>query len=319
MLNSALSNQRIDATPDSVDYVVHALTDFSRADRLYDNSEYGYGVEPLALMYADVVYSTDVAEWRQALRRLGGVALFIAGMFPHSLSRKLVDVDYYVAMGGSAYGELSSSRLHHSGLNPVYAELSSKFTDFVDALAEVGSDANFSNDSNFLRSYENWLRTGSQRAARHFRGAGIDRLRLTSAVVNIDLAVLPDALKDELEAIYEIQVPLAVQDFMITERAAISALAVAPPARIQEVLYLVEEDDGGAAVSLFIDECVTHHLDDDGQMLSGSFMDYAVPRAADSCISLLAITQCRSRPICSAPRAVAKAAPRPPLRLSSMQ
>lgn len=173
-LNSALSNQHIDATPDSVDYVVHVLTEFSRTDRLYDKSEYGYGVKPLAMMYADAVYSTDVTERRQALRRLGDVALFIAGLFSHSLSRKLVDVDYYVAMGGSAYGELSSTRMNESSLAPVYAELSCKFTDFVDALAEVGADANFSNDSNLLRSYENWLRTGSRRAARHLRRAGIE-------------------------------------------------------------------------------------------------------------------------------------------------
>jgi hypothetical protein len=173
-LNSALSNQHIDATPDSVDYVVHVLTEFSRTDRLYEKSEHGYGVKPLALIYADAVYSTDVGERRQALRRLGDVALFIAGLFSHSLSRKMVDVDYYVAMGGSAYGELSSTRMNDSNLAPVYAELSCKFTDFVDALAEVGAEANFSNDSNLLRSYENWLRTGSRRAARHLRHAGIE-------------------------------------------------------------------------------------------------------------------------------------------------
>ena len=64
--------------------------------------------------------------------------------------------------------------MNDSNLAPVYAELSYKFTDFVDALAEVGAEANFSNDSNLLRSYDNWLRTGSRRAARHLRHAGIE-------------------------------------------------------------------------------------------------------------------------------------------------
>ena len=176
-LNSALSNQRVDAAPDTVRYVVHLLSDFSRTDRLYEKTEHGYGLKPLALIYADAVYSTDPAERRHALRRLGDVALFIAGLFSHSLSRKLVDVDYYMAMGGGAYAELSSSGkygAHGTALSPVFAELAHKFTDFVDALAEVGKDANFSNDSDLLRSYENWLRTGSQRAARHLRGAGIE-------------------------------------------------------------------------------------------------------------------------------------------------
>ena len=173
-LNSALSNQHIDATQDTVHYVVHLLSDFSRSDRLYEKTEHGYGLKPLALIYADAVHSTDPSERWQALRRLGDVALFIAGLFSHSLSRKLVDVDYYVAMGGSAYSELSSPSLHGTKLTPVFAELAYKFPDFVDALAEVGADANFNNDSDLLRSYENWLRTGSRRAARHLRGAGIE-------------------------------------------------------------------------------------------------------------------------------------------------
>lgn len=176
-LNSALSNQHIDAKPDTVHYVVHLLTQFSRSDRLYEKTEHGYGLKPLAMIYADVVYSTDPGERRDALRRLGDVALFISGLFSHSLSRKLVDVDYYVAMGGNAYGQLSdagSLGAQRSDLSPVFAELSQKFTDFVDALAEVGQDANFSNDSDLLRSYETWLHTGSRRAAAQLRRAGIE-------------------------------------------------------------------------------------------------------------------------------------------------
>lgn len=71
--------------------------------------------------------------------------------------------------------------------------------------------------------------------------------------------MLLDALKRELEGIYEIQVPLLVQDYLITDRDAISRLATAPPADSDEVLYLVEDDDG-AALSLFIDESVMRRL-----------------------------------------------------------
>ena len=91
------------------------------------------------------------------------------------LQRSPVDVDYYVAMGGGAYAELSTRRATQRGnLALVFAELSDKFTDFVDALAEVGEDANFSTDADLLRSYENWLRTGSKRSARQLRRAGIE-------------------------------------------------------------------------------------------------------------------------------------------------
>ena len=175
-LNSALSNQHVEATPDAVHYVVRVLTEFSRTDRLYDKSDHGDGVKPLALIYADAVHSSDPTERGHALRRLGDMALFISGFFASSLDRKLVDVEYYMAMGGSAYAQLSSSPVQgisRTGLATVFSELSQKFSEFVDALAEVGQDANFSNDSDLLRCYENWLRTGNQRSAQQLRRAGI--------------------------------------------------------------------------------------------------------------------------------------------------
>lgn len=173
-LRSALANQNIDATADTIHYVVHLLADFSRSDRLYEQTEHGYGLKPLALIYAEAVYSTSPSERRQALRRLGDVALFICGLFSNSLNRAMVDVDYYVAMGGGAYAELSTRAPQRASLALVFAELSNKFTDFVDALAEVGEDANFTTDSDLLRSYENWLQTGSKRSARQLRRAGIE-------------------------------------------------------------------------------------------------------------------------------------------------
>ena len=90
--------------------------------------------------------------------------------------------------------------------------------------------------------------------------------------------MLLDALKRELEGIYEIEVPLLVQDFLITDRDAISRLAMAPPADSHEVLYLVEDDDG-AAVSLFIDEEVLQRLDDDDPreaLHEGNLADFCI-------------------------------------------
>lgn len=175
-LRSALDNQRIEATPDSVHYVVGLLTAFSRSDRFYEHTEHGYGLKPLATMYGDAVFSKSTSDRAQALRRLGDVALFISGLFSNSLNRKLVDVDYYIAMGGGAYAQLSSSlssNRRETALAPVFDELSEKFKAFVDALAEVGEDAHFNNDADLLRSYELWLRTGSRRAEKQLRKKGL--------------------------------------------------------------------------------------------------------------------------------------------------
>lgn len=175
-LCDALKDQRTQASAHTVDYVVNVLTVFSRSDRLYEQTEAGVGLKPLAMLYADAVYSNDPAKRAGSLRRLGDVALFISGLFSHSLNRKVVDVDYYVAMGGSAYSELSSAGASQrtTGIpGNVFAELAQKFSRFVDALAEISKDASFNNDSDLLRTYDLWMRTGSQRAADVLRRAGI--------------------------------------------------------------------------------------------------------------------------------------------------
>lgn len=85
-------------------------------------------------------------------------------------------------------------------------------------------------------------------------------------------------LQRELEWIYEIDVPFAVQDFLITDRDAISEIASAPPGDTHEALYLVEDEDG-AAISLFIDESVLNRLaqDDPTHALhEGNLSDFCI-------------------------------------------
>ena len=48
--------------------------------------------------------------------------------------------------------------------------------------------------------------------------------------------------------------------------------------------------------------------DAEGQLLTGSFMDYAMPRAHDAPDITVATGRCRPRPIRSAPKAAAKPA-----------
>ena len=175
-LRSTLDDQNTQANARTIDYVVNVLTVFARSDKLYETTDEGIGLKPLAMIYADAVYSSDPIARADALRRLGDVALFISGLFSHSLNRKLVDVDYYVAMGGCAYSELSSTSAsgHCPGVpSIVFAELAQKFSRFVDALAELSRNATFNNDSDLLRTYEIWMRTGSRRAADVLRRAGI--------------------------------------------------------------------------------------------------------------------------------------------------
>jgi hypothetical protein len=173
----AMVNQRVDADDHTAYYVVNLLTVFSRSEALYEQTANGFGLRPLANMLADAVHAESTEKRNMALKRLGDVSLFISGFFYESLARSLVDVDYYVHMGGGAYGSLSDNirgTTRGRVFRAVYAELADKFQCFVDVLSEVRDMAKSSSDHDVLRLYELWLRTGSDRVASLLRDLGVE-------------------------------------------------------------------------------------------------------------------------------------------------
>jgi hypothetical protein len=83
-------------------------------------------------------------------RRRGSARCSASAMFPYlspdffarSFARKLIDIDYHIAMGGNAYGSLAdtmqrSASSRAASRAPIYAQLAQKFQRLVDALNEV--------------------------------------------------------------------------------------------------------------------------------------------------------------------------------------
>lgn len=182
-LHSALSHQKLEVNDHTEHYVVNLLTLFSRADALYDNESERAGLKPLVMMLAEALQAPTAAERTRGLQRLGDVSLFVAGFFAGSFARKLVDIDYHIAMGGRAYaslaGLLSGSR--GRALSGVFSELAAKFQRLVDALNEVSEMAHTHTDRDILRLYEIWMKTGSARAHEILRRLGVQPLAADSA------------------------------------------------------------------------------------------------------------------------------------------
>lgn len=175
-VDAAMAANRVRLDDHTTHYVVNLLTLFSRSEALYENTDDGYRLRPLASMLADAVEARTDAERNYSLQRVGDVALFIAGFFAAGLERAVVDVDYYVYMGGGAYRSLSlhtRASARGKALSPVFDELAEKFQDLVDVLNEVRDSACAACDASLLRLYELWIKTGSRRAARMLRQAGV--------------------------------------------------------------------------------------------------------------------------------------------------
>ncbi len=165
--HAATERQKLEIEEQSEQYVVNLLTMFSRADALYEKTPEGLRIRPLAHMLADSLDAPSAAARQRALQRLGDVSLFIAGFFARSFARKLVDIDYHIAMGGNAYGSLADSMQRSASgraIGAIYAELAQKFQRLVDALNEVSEMSYAHSDADILRLYEIWMKTGSARA-----------------------------------------------------------------------------------------------------------------------------------------------------------
>jgi hypothetical protein len=165
LVDAALQHQHVDAGELTSHYVVNLLADFVRPAA----SDPARPDEPLALRLARARARVGEAQ-RAELRAVGDTSLFLTGFFSDSFNRRAVDIDYYIALGGYAYGSLGRSALHFS---EVFAELATKFVAFVDVLSEVSERTAVASNADLLRLYERWLRTRSQRDGDRLVGRGI--------------------------------------------------------------------------------------------------------------------------------------------------
>jgi hypothetical protein len=176
-VQTALRKQQVAVDDHTEHYVVNVLTVFARSEELYEHTPEGTRLKPLAHMLAAAADAPTPQLREQALRRLGDVSLFIAGFFAQSFARRLVDVDYHIAMGGRAYGTLADSMrssIRGQAFAAVFLELAQKFQRLVDVLNDVAEMSYEHSDKDILRQYEIWLKTGSPRAFNILRRLGVE-------------------------------------------------------------------------------------------------------------------------------------------------
>ena len=174
-LQSALDHQHLHVQAHTEHYIVNLLAMFSHTDALFEPDGERSQLKPLALLLAEAANAPDERQRFRTLQRIGDVALFVAGFLAGSFSRRPVDVDYHIAMGGRAYGTLAHApyRGAQRVLAYVFAELQDKFQPLVDALGEIGEGAAQNSPRDVLRLYELWHKTGSPRAHRTLLKLGI--------------------------------------------------------------------------------------------------------------------------------------------------
>ena len=166
VVSDALSAVDLEASEPASWYLVGLLGEFTTA-RLTD--------EPLGLKLA-ASQNELPGERVKNLKQVGDTSLYVAGFFAESLTRSLVDIDYYVGIGQNAYAQLARSFGTGKQISDVYEELAAGFPRFVDVLTEVRKRthlAELNATTDIAKLYEIWLRTRDEWVEKKLRAAGL--------------------------------------------------------------------------------------------------------------------------------------------------
>ncbi len=172
LVDRAMDHQEIHTDDTVAFYIVNLLSEHVKTDVSFPE---GSNDEPL-IMLLNHALNSDYGERIKRFKQIGDFSLFISGFFSDSLKRKLIDIDYYIAIGSIAYDNLSGiMREQRSGevFYSLFRELTERFKDFTDVIAEVSDMSSVGTNSDLLRIYDRWIKTGSSRDASMLRDKGV--------------------------------------------------------------------------------------------------------------------------------------------------
>lgn len=175
MVTEGLNKRQLKIPPTSQRYLVDLLEHYLFAQNLFDLS---FGESPekrcgptLAEMLLQAGQSNEV-ERQEILKKLADRSLYISGFFGDSLERSLVDIDYYVEIGGTAYAWLAESSFE-AEIAATYRIYSRRFLELVEVLTYISQRSMVQNDQSLLRLYDRYLKTGSELAREQLAEHGV--------------------------------------------------------------------------------------------------------------------------------------------------
>ncbi|PIS10584.1 MAG: hypothetical protein COT73_08630 [Bdellovibrio sp. CG10_big_fil_rev_8_21_14_0_10_47_8] len=165
VVEASFVKRNIKTYPAIQSYMVGLLEHYLDARNLFDEPMDEAGNRKpttLAEMYLTAATAEHAAKI-DLLKKMADRSLYISGFFGDSLTRKLVDIDYYAEMGGAAYGNLAECTKEDT-VAQIYRTFSSRFIEFVDVLTYISQQSSVQTDQGLLRLYDRYMRTGSELA-----------------------------------------------------------------------------------------------------------------------------------------------------------
>lgn len=175
-ISEAMQNQKIEVGEDIEFYLVNLLCEFIHPGKLETfTGELDALETPLAMMLKQAVEAPP-AQRMKILKYLGDTSLYFAGFFQDYFNRKTFDIGYYIALGQSAYGSVSTLMRDTHGdkhFGEMFTSLSERFPHLVEVVAEVSETPGNARPVDVLAVYDRWTRSNSERLRKLLHKLGI--------------------------------------------------------------------------------------------------------------------------------------------------
>jgi hypothetical protein len=183
VVNEACEHRKFKTFPMAKGYLADLLQFYVPAANLFDevDSSGRRTRETLAETFLRA-QSAEASVRVELLKKLGDRSLYISGFFGDSLQRKLIDVDYYIDMGGMAYGALASC-VREDTTAKLYSEYAHRFFDYVEVLMHISSHSAVQNEENLMRLFEIYAKTGSEVARDKLMERGLIAVAMDPAIL----------------------------------------------------------------------------------------------------------------------------------------
>lgn len=162
----ALTNNNMTIDNDVEFYLVTLLCNFIQPQQALDLRELD---TPLALFLKEALESSDSHEQLARFKVLGDLSLYVSGYFQESFNRKTIDIDYYIAIGSTAYRKVATL-----SAQSLYRKLATSFPQLIEVVAEVAMIPGQNKPVDILATYDRWTRSHSKRLLKVLQELGID-------------------------------------------------------------------------------------------------------------------------------------------------
>ncbi len=162
-IEAAQEKLNIEVSPHSKLYLLHLLKHLS------ENRDFFYTEvvqeKPLGIVIMEALHK-NLFERARDLKAVGDLSLIFSGLYPEYLTRRTVDIDYFIQIGRRSYSLLSETygpyRTKRDICN-LYSMLVAEFISLIEILTEISGELNFMDEGNISRALSRWHSTRVRR------------------------------------------------------------------------------------------------------------------------------------------------------------